>query len=305
MANHALICGTNKSGTTSLFRYLADHPEIVPCSRKEAGFFFRPLGTELENTYTAYCELFPSAHGDRILIEATPTYLDRGREVAERIKQLLPNAKLIFVLREPVSRVMSYFRSKHGMETSPVANVTIDDFIHQAIKESDRQDTGSMDRNGYGWQLIKAQYGRFLLEYLEYFEPKDIHVTFFDFLASDAARVTEEVCDFLGIDGSIYDSYEFSVENKSRVHRSSALRTLASKTNAYAEPVLNRLPGLRKLMRHGYNAINVDNSEKAETVDPELIEKLREYYVPYNHETREVLTKNLNCQKLPAWLTSA
>jgi hypothetical protein len=305
MVSHALICGTNKSGTTSLFRYLADHPEIIPCSRKEAGFFFRPLSNDLGNTYKEYCDLFPSAHDDKILIEATPTYLDRGAEVAQRIKQLLPDARLVFVLREPVARLVSYFRSKHGMETSPVANVSFDEFIHRAIEESGQEETGTIDRNGYGWQLIKAQYGRFLLEYLDYFKPDDIHVTFFDYLASDAAVVTKEVCDFLGIDGAIYDSYEFSVENKSRVHRSSTLRTVASKTNAFAEPVLNRMPALRRLMRYGYNAINVDNGEKAETVDPELIGRLREYYVPHNRETREVLTQRLNCQKLPAWLASA
>ena len=305
MLNHALICGTNKSGTTSLFRYLADHPEIVPCSRKEAGFFFRPLNNDLESAYKQYCDLFPSAHGDKILIEATPTYLDRGGEVAERIKQLLPNARLVFVLREPVARVVSYFRSKHGMETSPVANVTFYDFIQKAVEESSLEEAGKIDRNGYGWQLVKAQYGRFLLEYLQYFEPKDIHVTFFDYLASDAAAVTKEVCDFLGLDGAIYDSYEFSVENKSRVHRSSTLRTLASKTNAVAEPVLNRIPALRRLMRYGYNAINVADGVNTDPVDQELIERLREYYVPHNRATREVLTQKLNCQKLPAWLARA
>ena len=168
MVNHALICGTNKSGTTSLFRYLADHPAIIPCSRKEAGFFFRPLEQDLDATYKEYCDLFPSAQQDKILIEATPTYLDRGGEVAGRIKQLLPNARLVFVLREPVARVVSYFRSKHGMETSPVANVTFDDFIQKAIEESNSENEGTIDRNGYGWQLIKvdpqqAEFGRRLV----------------------------------------------------------------------------------------------------------------------------------------------
>ena len=55
--------------------------------------------------------------------------------------------------------------------------------------------------------------------------------------------MTTSVCRFLDLDPVAFDDYEFSVENKSRKHRSSLLRTLASRTNEMAEPLLNRFPG--------------------------------------------------------------
>jgi len=306
MANHALICGTNKSGTTSLFRYLGDHPKVTLCSRKEAGFFFRQRENDPERVYRDYCALFPSTYeSDSVLIEATPTYLDRGRPVARRIKDLLPNAKLVFVLREPTARLQSYFRSKHGLETAPVANVDFVDFAEQAMEEAGSASIREPDYNSFGWQLIKAHYGKFLLEYLEVFDAKDIHVTFFDRLVKDAEEVTKDVCRFLNIDASIYDSYEFSVENRSRVHRSSTLRTFASHTNAFAEPLLNRAPAIRKFLRYGYNAVNVEPRPTTEAADHEVLEKLTEYYIPHNRNTRDVLVNHLGMKHLPSWLTEA
>lgn len=303
MANHALICGTNKSGTTSLFRYLGDHPKITLCSRKEAGFFFRQHEGDSDQGYRDYCALFPSTYeSDSVLIEATPTYLDRGGRLARNIKHLLPNARLIFVLREPTARLLSYFRSKHGLETSPVANVDFVDFAAQALAEAGSEATQDRDYNSFGWQLIKAQYGKFLLEYLEVFDAEDIHVTFFDYLVKDAEAVTKDVCRFLGIDESTYDTYEFSVENRSRVHRSSTLRTFASHTNAFAEPLLNRAPVIRKLLRYGYNVVNVESRQSNEAADNEVLQKLTEYYIPHNRNTRDVLVNHLGMERLPSWL---
>lgn len=306
MANHALICGTNKSGTTSLFRYLGDHPKVTLCSRKEAGFFMHAHEGDSGQVYRDYCALFPSTYqGDSVLIEATPTYLDRGAPLARRIKDLLPNAKLVFVLREPTARLLSYFRSKHGLETAPVANVEFGEFARQALAEAGPEATQDPGFNSFGWQLIKAQYGRFLLEYLEVFDADDIHVTFFDHLVEDARAVTKGVCRFLDIDTSIYDTYEFSVENRSRVHRSSTLRTLASHTNAYAEPLLNRAPAIRRLLRNVYNAVNVEPRQTDEAADQEVLEQLTEYYVPHNRNTRDVLVNHLGIKRLPSWLTTA
>ena len=304
MANHVLICGTNKSGTTSLFRYLGDHPKVTLSSRKEAGFFIRQHETASDRVYRDYCALFPSTHDDdSVLIEATPTYLDRGTTVARRIKDLLPDARLIFVLREPVGRLQSYFRSKHGLETAPVANVDFVDFATQALAEAGSETTQDRDYNSFGWQLIKAQYGRFLLEYLEVFDAEDIHVTFFDHLVKDSEAVTKDVCRFLAIDPSAYDTYEFSIENRSRVHRSSALRTFASHTNAFAEPLLNRVPAIRKLLRYGYNAVNVEPRQTDDAVDPDILARLTDYYVPHNRKTRDVLVNQLGLESLPTWLT--
>jgi hypothetical protein len=102
-----LIIGAQKGGTVSLYTYLSEHPNIVPASEKEIGYFDQDiLYGRGESWYHAH---FPVSHklGRRaITFEATPEYL-YNPNAAERIFRYDPRMKLIVLLREPVSRAFS------------------------------------------------------------------------------------------------------------------------------------------------------------------------------------------------------
>jgi hypothetical protein len=118
----ALIIGAPKSGTTSLAGWLAHHPQIHVHPRKELHFFDNrwPWGADWYR-----CQ-FPRFRpdGPRIVrLEATPNYLQLA-EVPQRVQTLMPQARLIVMLREPLQRALSW--SQHIIRQEGVARTPAD-----------------------------------------------------------------------------------------------------------------------------------------------------------------------------------
>src|SRR6056297_2788047 len=96
-----------KGGTTSLYRYLGEHREVGISSEKEINFF--RTEEEFQKGQEWYKKLF--ANDKKIVGEASPDYTKRHLYpgVAERINSLLPNVKLIYILRDPLERIISHY----------------------------------------------------------------------------------------------------------------------------------------------------------------------------------------------------
>ncbi len=101
-----LIIGAQKGGTTSLYAYLAQHPNVAEALTKEVHYFDYHYSQGL-SWYKAHFPL-ASRMKDKITGEATPYYLYHPH-AASRVQQLLPNAKLIILLRDPVERAYSHY----------------------------------------------------------------------------------------------------------------------------------------------------------------------------------------------------
>ncbi|HEY3428106.1 MAG TPA: sulfotransferase domain-containing protein [Acidimicrobiia bacterium] len=121
-----IVIGVQRGGTSSLFKYLSFHPEIVPSIRKEVEYFSRYRG---EHGFSWYKSHFPltstrsRAHavGRRLLtFEATPTYLDHPHTPAQ-IAEAMPATKLVVLLRDPISRALSHHQhmTRLRLETFP------------------------------------------------------------------------------------------------------------------------------------------------------------------------------------------
>ncbi|MBN3958895.1 MAG: sulfotransferase domain-containing protein [Nostoc sp. NMS8] len=95
-----------KAGTSSLYYYLYQHPQILPASDKELHFFnkYFDLGVDW---YLAHFPPLPVEEGF-LTGEATPWYLG-SYEVEKRVFQLFPKIKLIAILRNPVTRAISQY----------------------------------------------------------------------------------------------------------------------------------------------------------------------------------------------------
>lgn len=111
-----LVIGAMRAGTSSLYRYLGAHPAVTPSLRKEVEYFTRWYHRG-EGWYRAH---FPLALGSagRRTFEATPYYLCYPH-APERARDLLPDARFLVVLREPVARAVSHHRhlARLGIET--------------------------------------------------------------------------------------------------------------------------------------------------------------------------------------------
>lgn len=106
------IVGAPKAGTTAPFVYLEQQPSIFLPAIKEP-HYFSPLSAkelQLEHTRTAddYLRLFAAARDTQLTGEASTAYL-RAPEAPERIRQQVPDAKIIIMLREPGERAFSHY----------------------------------------------------------------------------------------------------------------------------------------------------------------------------------------------------
>lgn len=123
-----LVIGAQRSGTSSLYRYLGAHPNVVPPVRKEVGYFTRRYSAG-ESWYRAHFHLAARRRLASALqghpplaFEATPDYLVHPLAPA-RAARLLPDAKVVVLLRDPVERAFSHYRHmvRLGFETLPFA----------------------------------------------------------------------------------------------------------------------------------------------------------------------------------------
>ena len=111
------IVGAPKCGTTALYQYLNEHPQIYMSDIKEPAYFRQRSNFKTEADYLA---LFAGARDEIRLGEATPSYL-RSPEATEAIYRFDPDAKIIIMLRDPVSLMMSTYSQDRvmGREKSP------------------------------------------------------------------------------------------------------------------------------------------------------------------------------------------
>ncbi|HYG00976.1 MAG TPA: sulfotransferase [Chryseosolibacter sp.] len=213
-----LIIGAGKSGTTSLDKYLQQHPEIFIPAFKEPNFYgyenskaeqfnnpddqnhFRQSVTNLQD----YLKLFTNATPDQVIGETSNTYLYH-EGVPERIKYYNPDMKLIAVLRQPAGRLYSRFMHLARENRTPTA--TFEECF---------------DKNTIWWKrndLVKEGfYYKNLSKFYETFPRENIRVFLYEDFNSNPEKVLKEIYQFLGVKA------DFQTNHTTRFNQSGFIR---------------------------------------------------------------------------------
>ena len=196
-----LIVGAAKSGTTSLYAYLKQHPDIFMPEWKELSFFtgdeFTPLHKVKKSRY--YYTVFAKVKNESAIGEASTSYL-YDKTAAARIKEKLGNIKIIIALRDPVS--MSYSLYNHQVRKE---GETTDSFEEALAKEDDRFEDADFRKKCYGWHANYYYYQRALYynqvkRYLETFGKENVFIILFEELVGETLGVVQSVYRFLEVD---------------------------------------------------------------------------------------------------------
>lgn len=188
-----LVIGAQKSGSTSLFNYLGLHSAILPSVQKEI-FYFNRYFDRGENWYRRY---FPRQgdldKGGMITGEASTTYLC-SPEAPGRTHALIPNVKLIAVLREPAARAVShyYHRVRAGREKRPL------DIVFQE-ETLERWANGEAIAEADSVYLERGRYAAHIQNWLKSFPAEALLVLQSEQMFADVERVLRSVYDFLAI----------------------------------------------------------------------------------------------------------
>ncbi len=212
MLPNFFVIGAAKCGTTSLSHYLTCHPEVHMSAIKETRFFAapdpdRPFGGPRVELLSEYQSLFRSAAAARG--EASPAYSQHPWRpgVPERIHELIPDARFVYLVGDPVVRLVSHYRqavSQTG-ETQPLARIVLDGM----------GDAGEMEHPF----VCAGRYALQIERYLEVFPAAQLLVLDQDELRHDRGAALSRVFAFLGVDPA-YRSEQFALErNRGAEHR--------------------------------------------------------------------------------------
>lgn len=177
-----IVIGAMKAGTTSLYHYLRSHDQIFMSRIKELDFFVEEKNWS--RGFDWYRRQFHSSGGYRARGEASTLYSKWPEYdgVPERIAGILPGVSLIYVVRDPITRMRSHYQHRVmiGAETAP-------------------PDVALLENPTY---LATSRYGMQLERYLGHFPREQILIVTSEALRSDRRATVEGVYDFLGVDSS-------------------------------------------------------------------------------------------------------
>lgn len=212
--NFALIIGAMKCGTTSLYNYLVQHPEISACKDKEPGYFSsnRRFARGLDY-YSTLWDWNPNVH--KIALEASTLYTSiypdslkfantiTAKNIAQYQAATNSNFKFIYIIRNPLERICSHYNHILAM---PGGN--------NLLK--------SMGKNVNNYMINTSRYGMQISEFYTKFDSKNILLLDFDELKNDPFNLITKVCNFLGVDPE-YKFQELNIKHNHHTQKKNIL----------------------------------------------------------------------------------
>jgi hypothetical protein len=203
-----VIIGAQKAGTSSLYHYLTAHPDVAPAARKEVHYFdwAYKRGTNWYRSnfpLSIYQTGFQAFKGRRLVVgEASPYYLFHPH-VPGRLKALLPDAKLIVLLRDPVERTLSAYQHQVRKGREPLS------LVEALDREGERIDAettrllaepmyNSEAHRNYSY-LARGHYAEQLSAWFSVFPRERFLVLHSQDFFDDTTRVFLQVQEFLGL----------------------------------------------------------------------------------------------------------
>lgn len=224
-----VIIGAAKSGTTTLFQWLAAQPEVFAPPVKEPRFFSR----DYEKGLDWYTSLFAGATEGQVTGEASTNYTDAqySEVAAARMAERIPEARLVYLLRHPIERLRSQYRHD----------------LRRAVVERPLPDAVHIDGNPY---VERSRYWSRLRPYTEVFARGQICVVRFDDVV-DGGPGWKTVLSHLGLPERAAPDAVHNV-TAAKEHVTPALawlrdRGLVGRSRRFPEPIRNA--GRRLLLR--------------------------------------------------------
>lgn len=280
---YLIIAGTTKAGTTSLYKYLCDHPKVCKPRRKEIRFFLDenyPLKRiySFTNGLNKYNEFFKGCNDNMVRLDVTPDYLYSGK-TPERIKHSLSDVKFIFSLRNPIERLISWYR--FSIQNYFISrDMPFKEYVQWQI-ETERQ----YNRSQHQLALEQGRYFRYLKKYYEIFNGNDILIIFFEQLKENPIVVMKKICNFSGINEDFYNNYDFKVHNPTYNIRYPLLNRIYKEVSFYLRKTFFKRDNIRNLFKNIktnldsiYLRINTERNSKNIEIDDETMKFLLDYY---------------------------
>ena len=270
-----IIGGAQKAGTTALHAMLSQHPAIwMPSNPQETHFF------DLEENYGMgvdwYKQQFFHAPNGRVVGQTSPLYLFLAK-VPDRIATILPNVKLIFILRNPIDRAYSHYWHSWKKNREYLS-------FSAALKAEEKRLTRSFCHLRNYSYITRGKYFDQLCRYFDRFTSDQIHIIIYEEMKADPWKKLQETFDFLGVER--FPGIDFRKKvNVTVIPRSRLLqRILVNRLTSHSRLRFVRQINAALNIRKGYPSMSA-----------EIRERLVETFAEDNQKLGKLLGKNLSC----------
>lgn len=218
-----LVIGVPKAGTTSLWHYLRQHPDIYLPELKEPRFFIEIPDSWMRDkqisTLSDYRSLFDTVESESAIGEASPGYFSEIEEPI-RIRKVLGTPKLILILRNPIERAYSHFlfSKQKGLEPETAT-------FRSAIENRKVQVGSKIRERPY---VRVGFYNEHLKKWESVFSSERIDIFLFEDFIKDEISVVKGIYEFLGVDTTFEPSTNIGKHAKSGTPKSNLIHKLVT-----------------------------------------------------------------------------
>lgn len=216
------ILGVGKAGTTSLYKYLTEHPQVLPALQKEVNFFSHYFDEGLP----WYLAQFPcEIEGLTFLTgEATPCYL-AFPEADQKLFSLFPDAKLILLLRNPVDRTISHY---HDIVRAHYEERSLEEAIFselEILKDATEETLtdGTYFKKSWSY-ILNSLYIYPLKKWMKLFSRENFLIIRSEDLYSNPAKIVGNTFNFLGLPDYQLKKYKNHYPGEYKTPTSESLR---------------------------------------------------------------------------------
>ncbi|MDQ3164598.1 MAG: sulfotransferase [Actinomycetota bacterium] len=277
MLPNLIIAGVSKGGTTSLFNYLAQHPDVCSSERKELRYFIPLRYGQTLPPREEYAAHFAHCGQQRFAVEATPGYFYGGAALARGIKATCPDPHVVISLRSPADRCWSWFRFVRSRARIP-KDMTFDAYLDRCEELHRAGVDGAIEHQPF-WGLGGGCYDTYLDDWIDELGDR-LRVLFFDDVVTDPHKTVRGLCEWLDIDSTVVDDFDYGVENKTEQYRSRRIQRTAVEINKRSETFFHHHRSAKRVLRRVYYTFN--RSQPELRISPSARQRMAEFYRPHN-----------------------
>jgi len=209
------IAGNSKSGTSALYFFLSQHPELCMSSPKEPNFFAtdfchgQETGAFTKKSLPEYLSFFDDCSSSRLWGEASACYL-YSADAAKNIYSFNPDAQIIVIFREPVSFLHSYHLQQLK---NPISEGETEKDFEMALQLEPKRKKGKAIPTGclipeLLYYSDRVKYAEHLSRFYDYFDPEQILVLIYEDFKRDNEATFNQILDFLNVDRSFRPTFK-------------------------------------------------------------------------------------------------
>ena len=298
---NTFLIGTQKSGSTSLYDWVSQHPEVcADLGLKDFSFFVKDRYYEKGLSYLSNM-ILDIYDNEKIVLHGSVQYIYYKKGL-ERLKNNFPEGKFILILRNPVERLFSSFTSCTKMQIENEKNI----LVASIDKRNERLSSSDYDIRSQLTYIDHGLYAKQLELFLSFFNREQLFVCFYEDMRNNPTKLIKDLYSFLNINTNFIP--KFDVLNKTGIGlRSLFLQKIlfrnislqSSIRRFFINKIVNPFFPLNK--RHKlkwrikeWNSIKNENSELKDSISHKEKEKLLTYFISDIEKLEQILQINLD-----------